>query len=308
VASPSATVDRVTAGSGTGTGDGRGPGRAWSPHAGRVLGLLLAAPVIALLVLFVVMPVVQVFVDASSGGAGLTRYLDVFRSEVSRRALVTTLVDSVIVTAVTVALAGVLAWMLHTTQRGWLRLLIWLTALVPFAMGMIVKNYAVLLLLVANGPVNAILLGLGITDEPVPLLYTTFAVVYGVAYSLLPYAVLTLYSVISTVDKDLLACASVLGASRGRVLVTVVWPLVRGGVLVASALVFVLSIGFYVTPILLGGLQTPFIATVINQEIFSLLDYPAAAATSAVILLIALAVLGLALALGGGQTFRKVLR
>jgi ABC-type spermidine/putrescine transport system permease subunit I len=270
--------------------------------------VLLAAPALVLIAMFVVMPVIQVFVDASSGGTGLSRYVDVFGNGVSRRALVTTLVDSLIVTAVTVAVGSVMAWTLHITERHWLKFLIWLTALIPFTMGMIVKNYAVLLLLVANGPVNAILQGSGLTDAPVSLLYTKFAVVYGISYSLLPYAVLTLYSVFSGVDKNLLDSASVLGAGRGRILLTVVWPLVRAGVLVASALVFVLSIGFYVTPILLGGLQTPFIATVISQQIFSLFDYPGAAATSAVVLVIALLIVGTALAVAGGRTFRQVLR
>src|SRR5690606_39618610 len=94
---------------------------------------------------------------------------------------------------------------------------------------------------------------------PVNLLYTKFAVVYGITYSLLPYAVLTMYSVFSGIDTTLLTSASVLGASRGRALLTVVFPLARGGMAIATALVFVLSVGFYVTPILLGGLQTPFI-------------------------------------------------
>lgn len=282
--------------------------RSWSPHAGRLAGALLALPAVVLLVLFVVMPVVQVFVDASSGGAGAQRFLDVFRSDVSRRALVTTITDSLVVTVVTVALASVMAWTLHTTPKAWLRFTIWLTALVPFTMGMIIKNYAILLLLVANGPVNALLQGLHVIDQPLSLLYGKFAVVYGISYSLLPYAVLTVYSVVSRVDTSLVASAAILGASRPRILATVVWPLVRDGIVVASALVFVLSIGFYVTPILLGGLQTPFIATVINQQIFSLFDYPAAAATSAVVLVIALLVLGAALLTAGASTFRKVLR
>lgn len=285
-----------------------GRGRVWSPQGSPLLGLLLAAPAGVLVVMFVVVPVVQVFIDAGSGGAGFSRLGEVFSNDVSRRALTTTLVDSVIVTAVTVGIGSVLAWTLHATERTWLRFLIWLVALIPFTMGMIVKNYAVLLLLVANGPVNEVLLGLGVVDQPVALLYTKFAVVYGISYSLLPYAVLTLYSVFSSVDKNLLSAASVLGASRGRILSTVVWPLVRSGVLVAAALVFVLSIGFYVTPILLGGLQTPFVATVINQQIFSLFDYPGAAATSAVILIIALVVVGLTLAVAGGRTFRRVLQ
>lgn len=284
------------------------PSRRWSPHGGRLLGVALAAPAILVVILLVVAPLGQVFVDAASGGAGMDRYRDVFTDDVSRRALLTTLTDSLIVTATTVAVGAVLAWTLHVTDRGWLRLCIWLTALIPFSMGVIVKNYSVLLLLVANGPVNEVLLWTGLRDTPVSMLYTKFAVIYGISYSLLPYAVLTLYSVFSGVDRNLLSSAAILGASRHRILTSVVLPLTRGGFLVASALIFVLSIGFYITPILLGGLQTPFVATVISQQIFILYDYPAAAATAAVTLVVALMVMGLALAFAGGRTFKKVLQ
>jgi putative spermidine/putrescine transport system permease protein len=256
----------------------------------------------------VVAPLVQVFVDASSGGAGLARYQAVFEQDVSRRALVTTLLDSVVVAVVAIVLGSVIAWTLHTTARRWVRVLLWTAALVPFTMGVIVKNYAILLLLVANGPVNELLQAVGFADRPVQLLYTKFAVVYGLTYSLLPYAVLTLYSVFSSVDRDLLGAASVLGASRARALWTVVLPLVRGGIGVAAALVFVLSIGYYVTPILLGGLQTPFMATVISQQIFIRYDYPGAAAAAGVLLVIALVVVAATLLLAGGRAFRRTLR
>jgi ABC-type spermidine/putrescine transport system permease subunit I len=285
-----------------------GSAKEWSPRGGWLLGVILAAPAIILVVLFVFAPLARVFADAMSDGAGSTRFIGVFQDEVSRRALVTTLTNGFTVTLVTIMVGSVIAWYLHVTERAWLRGLLWLTALIPFAMGVIVKNYAVLLLLVANGPVNRLLEWLGLIDEPLSLLYTSFAVVYGISYSLLPYAVLTLYAVFSGIDKTLLSSASILGASRMQIIWTVVLPLARGGILVAAALVFVLSIGFYVTPILLGGLQTPFIATVISQQIFMLFDYPGAAATSAVVLVIALAVVVLAIAIAGASTFRKVLR
>ncbi|GLU49091.1 ABC transporter permease [Nocardiopsis ansamitocini] len=286
---------------------GRVRARPWRPEAGPVTGLLLAAPMLVAIVLFVAFPLVQVFVDASSGGVPVQRYTDVFTNPVSRRALATTLTDSALVAVVTVALGAVIAWTLHTTARRWVRVLLWTTALVPFWMGMIIKNYAIYLLLAANGPLNALLMGLGVVDSPLSLLYTKFAVVYGISYSLLPYAVLALYSVFVQVDRSLLSSAAVLGAGRAQVLATVVAPLVRGGVLVALALIFLLSIGFYVTPIMLGGLQTPFMATVINQQVFSLYDFPGAAASAAILLVIAFVVVATILALAGGKTLRRML-
>ncbi|WP_103529116.1 ABC transporter permease [Streptomyces sp. SM12] len=282
--------------------------RPWDQRVGPVTGLLMAAPLIIGLALFVGYPLVSIFLDASSGGDLTGRYTDVLTNEVSRRALLTTLRTSVVVVVVATALGAALAWTLHVTERRWLRVLLWTVALVPFWLGVIVKNYAIYLMLSANGPINGLLIELGLIDGPLNLLYTETAIVIGIAYSLVPYAVLSLYAAFMHIDTELLNAGQALGASRTRALATIAFPLARGGVAASMALVFVLSIGFYVTPILLGGAQTPFMATQISQRIFNLYDYPGAAASAAVLLLIAVAVVGGVLALVGGRTLRKALR
>jgi ABC-type spermidine/putrescine transport system permease subunit I len=280
----------------------------WHPHLTSWQGLLFAVPAIAAVGFFVVFPLIQLIIRAFSDGQGAERFAEVFTDTVSQRALTTTILDSLIVAVIAVLAGGLIAWTLHTTTRRWLRVLAWIALLIPFTMGTIVKNYSILLLLVANGPLNAALLGLGIVDEPLRLLYTPVAVVYGIAYSLLPYAGLTLYSVFSHVDQSLIASAKVLGASRMTALRTVIFPIVRGGILTTAALIFVLSLGFYVTPVLLGGLQSPFLATVISQQIFTLYDFPGASMTALVVLVIALLALALALVAGGRDARRGVLR
>lgn len=280
----------------------------WHPHLTSWQGLLFAAPAIAAIAFFVLYPLVQLCVQAFSDGQGLDRLALVFTDRVSQRALTTTLLDSLVVAVVAVLAGGLIAWTLQTTRRRWLRVLAWIALLIPFTMGTIVKNYSILLLVVANGPINAGLLALGLIDEPLRLLYTPGAVVYGIAYSLIPYAGLTLFSVFSHVDQSLISSAKVLGATRFTALRTVIFPIVRGGVLMTFSLVFVLSLGFYVTPVMLGGLQSPFLATVISQQIFVLYDFPGASATALVVLLIALLVLALGLLLGGRSGGKQVLR
>lgn len=287
---------------------GATPAKGWHPHLGPWTGLLFALPILAAICFFVIYPLVQLIIQASSDGAGMQRYIEVFTDSVSLRAVTTTIVDSLVVAVVTVLFGGLLAWTLHTTTKRWLRVLTWIALLIPFTMGTIVKNYAILLLLVANGPINSVLLGLGIVDEPVRMLYTPVAVVFGISYSLLPYAGLTLYSVFSHVDQNLISSAQVLGATRLRALRTVILPSVRSGLFVSGALIFVLSLGFYVTPVLLGGLQSPFLATVISQQIFTLYDFPGASATAVVVLVIALLALAAALLLGGRRSVSQVMR
>jgi putative spermidine/putrescine transport system permease protein len=287
---------------------GATPRRGWHPHLGPWTGLLFAVPILAAICFFVIYPLVQLLVQASSEGRGFERYIEVFTDSVSLRAVVTTVADSLVVALVTVLIGGLLAWTLHTTTKRWLRVLTWIALLIPFTMGTIVKNYAILLLLVANGPINSVLLGLGVVEEPIRMLYTPFAVVFGISYSLLPYAGLTLYSAFSHVDQNLIASAQVLGATRMRALRTVILPSVRSGLFVSGALIFVLSLGFYVTPVLLGGLQSPFLATVISQQIFTLYDFPGASATAVVVLVIALVALAAAIVFGGRRSVSQVMR
>ncbi|MDT0268843.1 ABC transporter permease [Streptomyces sp. DSM 44915] len=280
----------------------------WDHRASATTGLLMAAPLLLGLALFVGYPLLRIFLDASSGGDLFGRYAHVLSDGVSQRALFATLRTSAVVVLVATVLGTALAWTLHVTERRWVRVVLWTVALVPFWLGVIVKNYSIYLMLSANGPVNSALRALGLADEPVNFLYTQTAIVVGIAYSLVPYAVLSLYSAFMHIDKELLHAAQALGASRVRALATVAFPLARGGVAASMALVFVLSIGFYVTPILLGGAQTPFMATQISQQIFNLYDYPGAAASAAVLLLIAVLVVGGVFALVGGRTVKAALR
>ena len=284
------------------------PGRSWNRLAPGWVGLLMAAPLVAGMVLFVLYPLVRVFLRASSDGKVTERYVRVLTDPVSRNALTTTLLDSAFVVVLAVGLGSGIAWLLHTTRRRWVRVLLWTTAMVPFWMGVIVKNYSIFLMLSANGPVNRALLAIGLIDQPLPLLFTKTAVVLGITYSMLPYAVLTLYSTFSQVDTSLLVAAQTLGATRLRALASVALPIARNGIGVSMALVFVLSIGFYVTPVLLGGAQAPFMASRINQQVFALYDFPGASASAAVLLLIALGVVALVLWLAGSQAFRKAVQ
>jgi mannopine transport system permease protein len=282
--------------------------RGWSLSMNGWLGLLLSAPMIVLLVLFVLYPLVRVFIEASSAGQPIERYVAVFTDPISRRALTTTLLDSLVVTLV-VLIAGIaIAWTLHVTTSRFVRVVLWTVALIPLWMGVIVKNYSIFILLSANGPINSVLTGAGIIDEPLSLLYNDGAVVFGIAYSLVPYAVLSLYATLLHIDTSLLTAAQALGASRLKALTSIALPMARSGIAASGSLVFVLSIGFYVTPILLGGPQTAFMATQISQQLNSRYDLPGASASAAVLLLVAAAVVATAFALLGGRALKRALR
>ncbi len=280
-------------------------GAAWRPVLGNRWALALAMPLLLVLGGLVLYPLVKLTVNSLTTGSGLGNYAAVFESSAGRRSLATTFVAAALVTLAAIALGGLLAWYIRTARSATVKAVLWLAVLVPFWMGTVVKNYSIVLLLSAEGPLNQLSQTLGLGS--VSILYTSTAVAIGMVYTMLPYAALTLYGVFLTVDETLLAAARGMGASRLYAVRTVLLPLALPGIVAAAALVFAISLGFYITPVLLGGAQTPFIASFIGDYIFTFFDFPVASAAAVVLLVAALAVLAAALVLvGRGRLARAV--
>jgi putative spermidine/putrescine transport system permease protein len=278
---------------------GRRGGGAWNPVLANPWALLLVAPLTIVLAGLVAYPLAKLTIDSLTTGGGLNNYAAVFESSAGRRALITTLVAGALVSFAAVVLGGLLAWYIRTTRSNALKAILWLAVLVPFWMGTVVKNYSIVVLLSAEGPLNKLLEALGL--GPLSILYTSTAVAIGMVYTMIPYAALSLYGVFLTVDESLPRAARGMGASRLYAARTVVLPLALPGIVAAGALVFAISLGFYVTPVLLGGAQTPFLASFIGDYIFTFFDYPVASAASVILLLAAMATLLSALAIVGRE-------
>lgn len=263
----------------------------------------MLAPLLAVVATLVAYPLVKLTIDSLTSGSGLHNYAAVFESSAGRRALFTTLVAAAAVSVVAAALGGLLAWYARMTTNRWAKVVLWLAVLVPFWMGTVVKNYAIVILLSAEGPLNKGLEAIGL--GPLSILYTSTAVGIGMVYAMVPYAAFSLYGVFLTIDRSLLDAARSLGASRLYVARTVVLPLALPGIVAATALVFAISLGFYITPVLLGGAQTPFMASFIGDYIFTFFDYPVAAAASVILLVAAMATLVAALAAVGRERLMR---
>ncbi len=270
---------------------------AWSAVLPNRWALLLVLPLLAMLLGFVVYPLAKLTIDSLTTGEGLGNYAAVLESPAGRRALITTLLSSVLVSAVAVGLGGLLAWHIKVSKSTLVKAVLWLAVLAPFWMGTVVKNYSIVILLSSEGPLDKGLELLGLA--PVSWLYTSTAVALGMVYTMVPYAAFSLYGVFLTIDRSLLDAARGLGASRARAISSVMLPLAMPGIVASGALVFAISLGFYVTPVLLGGAQAPFMASYIQDYIFTFYDYPIASAASVILLVVALLTLGLALALVG---------
>ena len=261
--------------------------------------LLLVAPLVALLAGLVAYPLVRLTIDSLGAEVDLRSYATVLESSAGRRALIATVLGSLLVAALSVLIGGLLAWYARSARRAWARTALWVALLVPFFMGTVTKNYALVLLLADNGPLNSALSAVGL--EPARLLYSSTGVVIGMVYSMTPFAAFSLYGVFLTIDDTLVDAARSMGASRLRAALTVTLPLAMPGVLASLALVFAISLGFYVTPVLLGGAQVPFMAGLIQDYIFTSFDYELASAASAILLVVGFAVLAISLGLIGRE-------
>ncbi|MEY9212567.1 ABC transporter permease [Thermobifida halotolerans] len=276
----------------------------WSSTLPLRTALFMVAPLGVAIALFVIYPLITLVWDSVTMGDGPGNYGAALSSGAVRRAIGVTLLDSAVVMVLAVVGGTAMAWTLRTTRRGWVKALVWAAVLLPFWMGVVVKNYAFALLLAREGPINSLLLRVGAVQEPLELMYTPTAVVLGMTYTMLPYAFLAVYPSVSMVNLDLLNAARGMGASERRAFGGIVLPLIRPGLIAGCAIVFAMSIGFYVTPVLLGGAQTPFIATVISDDIFRFFDYPRAAATSVILLVIALTTLAVTIRAVGLKAIR----
>lgn len=283
----------------------RGKPKSWTAHLSNGSALLLVAPLLIAICVFVIYPLVRLLIDSFTlGDGGFSNYADALGSASIRKSIWMTLWMSFLVTALCLAFGSALAWAIRTCRNPYLKALLWATILLPFWMGVVVKTYAWSLLLSNNGLINSALVSLGILDEPMQLLYTPLAVVLGMTYTMVPYAVLSLYPTMSNFNMELLNASYGLGASRAKTVVKVWIPLMKPGFIAAGAIVFAISIGFYVTPVLLGGAQTPFMATAIGDDIFTYFNYERAAASSVILLAIAAAVLAGAIKLVGAKTLK----
>jgi putrescine transport system permease protein len=158
--------------------------------------------------------------------------------------------------------------------------------ILPFWSSSLIRVYAWIGVLRADGPLNAALMAVGIVDAPLPILNTDIAVVSGLVYSYLPFMVLPLYASLARIDPALLEAAADLGARPWRGFVRVTLPLALPGVLAGSLLVFIPAVGEFVVPDLLGGSDTLMIGKVMWTEFFGNRDWPLAGAASVVLVVL----------------------
>jgi spermidine/putrescine transport system permease protein len=163
--------------------------------------------------------------------------------------------------------------------------------LVPFWTNFLVRTYAWMVILRAEGFLNGWLLDWGLIDQPLEMLYKPVAVLIGLVYGYLPFMVLPLYVACERIDPILLDAARDLYAGRVAVFRRVIWPLAKPGIIAGSILVFIPTVGAFLTPDLLGGARTMMIGNLIQHEYLVIRDWPLGSALAFVLMALVLLLL-----------------
>jgi len=201
-----------------------------------------------------------------TGAEGANAYVQIFNNDGYISVIITTVIIAVTTTIFTIGLAYPLAYYIWNSEGTW-KLLLLGALIIPFFTSIVVKNFSWTVILENSGPINKMLMGIGITSEPVQLLFTRTAVIVAMVHYLLPIAVVPIYVALTGIDRSLIKASRSLGAGRGRTFTSITFPLSGPGVATSSVTVFVLAAGFYVTPALLGGRGDRMVANLIDDAI-----------------------------------------
>jgi ABC-type spermidine/putrescine transport system permease subunit I len=265
-----------------------------NPAGGRLGTFALLAPAMLIALLAFVVPLARLVGISFSAPAGpFAAYANLLGDDIYARVFVNTFVIAVAVTVIALLIAFPVAFALTRLSRGW-RGIVFACVLLPLWISVLVRTFSWMLVLERNGPINRLLVASGLVDQPLPLLFNLTGVMIGMVHVLLPYSVLPIYAALVRVDPSLLRASEGLGASAATTFARVLLPLSLRGVATAATFTFLLALGFFVTPALLGGASSLTLSMLIDGFVSDRLDWPLAAAASVVLLVAALVVVAVA--------------
>ncbi|MEM7171861.1 MAG: ABC transporter permease [Pseudomonadota bacterium] len=214
---------------------------------------------------------------------GLQNYLTIF----SKSIYLGVLWNTVAIAGATTILCALIGFpvaysMVHS--RAWIRKLLIFSVLIPFWTSILVRSFAWLVILQRGGIINDVLIGVGMIAEPLDLVYNRFGVLLGMVQVLLPFMVFPLFSVMARIDDSYFRAATNLGANPIRAFYRVYLPLCLPGLVTGAMLVFIIALGYFITPALLGGRGDIMIAQLIFERIDEFGDWPLASALAIVLL------------------------
>jgi putative spermidine/putrescine transport system permease protein/spermidine/putrescine transport system permease protein len=253
----------------------------------------LAAPAVLIIVAIILIPVGWLFYLSFVGGDGqlsLEHYQKMIQYKSYARVFMTTFQVSMLTTLICILIGYPLAYFLaQLPQR--LAGFFMLAVLLPFWTSLLVRTYAWLVLLQRKGILNDFAIHIGLWETPIKLVHNMTGTLIGMAHIMLPFLVLPLYGAMRKIERDMMHAAANLGASPIHAFWKIFFPLSLSGLVAGSLIVFVLCLGFYVTPAVLGGGRVVMVATQITAILENQFDWGAASALGVVLLVATLVIL-----------------
>ncbi|EPC01468.1 ABC transporter permease [Litchfieldella anticariensis FP35 = DSM 16096] len=255
------------------------------------LMLLLMSPAVLVVFLLLIVPLTWLIGQSfyAEGVLSLEHYRRIFTEGIYWNTFALTFRISIIVTLLALLMGYPIAYAASILPQRWAMLVLALVIL-PFWTSVLVRAYAWLILLQRSGVINKTLLGTGVIDSPLSLVHNELGTIIATVHILLPFMVLPLYATMQKIPRDLLLAGASLGGSPLHVFLRVFLPLSLSGVLAGMTLVFVLCLGFYITPELMGGGRTVMASMLVSRNIQLYSDWGAASAVSVVLLICVLAI------------------
>lgn len=257
----------------------------------RLFGLTM--PYLFMVFFLIVIPIGWLFYMSFIGRDGtlsMENYARMLKSKAYVRIFLTTFKISFLTTLICAVLGYPLAYFMSQLSNRWANICM-IGVLIPFWTSLLVRTYAWLVLLQKKGVVNSLAIDIGLISEPIKFVHNTSGTLIGMVHIMLPFLILPLYANMKAIDKDCLKAASSLGATPTRAFWTVFFPLSIPGLLAGLLIVFVLCLGFYVTPAVLGGGKVIMAAMKISSNIELYFSWGAASALGVVLLTVTMAIL-----------------
>jgi ABC-type spermidine/putrescine transport system permease subunit I len=280
---------------------------AFSLTSREVVPVLLVGPLVIYMVVLYALPVVTMLLRSVNEPTwSLDHYRELLDDSVFLNTLVNTLYTAAIVSVGTLVLGYPVALALVRTKK--MAPLILVIILLPFWTSVLVRSYAWMVLLGRHGLINEALMSSGLIDRPLRILNTSLATYIGMIHILLPYMILPIANALRQIDPSLARAAAGLGSPPWKTFLQITLPLSVPGVAAGGLLVFVLSLGFYITPAMLGGPRDITLSMLIAIQVDQL-NWAYAACLSAVLLATALVVIAVFRRLPGiGNAFKMSAR
>jgi putative spermidine/putrescine transport system permease protein len=251
-------------------------------------GLGFGLPAILLLLAFFVIPVVMLLTrSVTEPEPGFQNYETLLGSTTYARVVFNTFFVAGVVTLITMLSAFPVAWALTIMPKGWAAV-IFAVILLSMWTNLLARTYAWMVLLQQTGLINRTLQAIGLIDKPLQLTNNLIGATIGMVYIMLPFMILPLLGVIKKIDPSILQAAALCGASKWQALVRVLLPLALPGIASGGLIIFVTSLGYFVTPSLLGGTANMMLAEFIAQQVQSLVNWGMGGAAAFILLVVTL--------------------